>query len=174
MRFFSPNQQMTFCNYNNNNYISRYEPSSPPIHITNNVEQIIPQVFLSSDWPFWSTDNLRHHGISHIININNAQRPLSATITKSEDINLPDCVAAALPTSSDDCIDLTEFECLDLDFAEIPFLTAVLPNCYKAVKFLDKALNNSGTVLFKEKNGKQKSLTVTIAYLMYKYKFNYE
>jgi uncharacterized membrane protein len=39
---------------------------------------------------------------------------------------------------------------------------------------LDKALNNSGTVLFKEKNGKQKSLTVTIAYLMYKYKFNYE
>jgi hypothetical protein len=142
---------MTFNN--NNSYTIR-----PSRH----VHQIIPQVFLTNDWDFWGPDQLRLHGISHIINING-----SATVLNNNNNNNTEG-AVGIDIYQ---IDQTEFEVLELDFS---FLTTVLPNCYRAVKFLDKALQNSGTVLFKEHDGVQSSLTLTIAYLMYKYKFNYE
>lgn len=62
-----------------------------------------------------------------------------------------------------------DFNVLNLNFGEKSYLTTVLPNCYKAVKFINKALQSGGTILVIDCNGgEQKCLTIIVAYLMYK------
>lgn len=67
-----------------------------------------------------------------------------------------------------------DFETLDLNFGESSYLTTVLPNCYKAVKFIEKALKNNGAVLVIDCIGEsQKCITIVIGFLMYKYNKNF-
>lgn len=65
-----------------------------------------------------------------------------------------------------------EFELLNLHFGE-PYRMQVLPNVYKAVKFLEKALENSGKVLIGEEIGLQKCATIVIGYLMYHFRLKF-
>lgn len=68
----------------------------------------------------------------------------------------------------------SDFETLDLNFGETSYLTTVLPNCYKAVKFIEKALKNDGAVLVIDCIGEsQKCITIVIGFLMYKYNKNF-
>lgn len=68
----------------------------------------------------------------------------------------------------------SNFETLDLNFGETSYLTTVLPNCYKAVKFIEKALKNNGAVLVIDCIGEsQKCITIVIGFLMYKYNKNF-
>lgn len=68
----------------------------------------------------------------------------------------------------------TDFETLDLNFGETSYLTTVLPNCYKAVKFIESALKNNGAVLVIDCIGEsQKCITIVIGFLMYKYNKNF-
>lgn len=67
-----------------------------------------------------------------------------------------------------------DFETLDLNFGESSYLTTVLPNCYKAVKFIEIALKNNGAVLVIDCIGEnQKCITIVIGFLMYKYNKNF-
>lgn len=67
-----------------------------------------------------------------------------------------------------------DFETLDLNFGESSYLTTVLPNCYKAVKFIERALKNNGAVLVIDCIGEsQKCITIVIGFLMYKYNKNF-
>lgn len=68
----------------------------------------------------------------------------------------------------------SDFETLDLNFGESSYLTTVLPNCYKAVKFIENALKNNGAVLIIDCMGEnQKCITIVIGFLMYKYNKNF-
>lgn len=68
----------------------------------------------------------------------------------------------------------SDFETLDLNFGETSYLTTVLPNCYKAVKFIEKALKNNGAILVIDCIGEsQKCITIVIGFLMYKYNKNF-
>lgn len=68
----------------------------------------------------------------------------------------------------------SDFETLDLNFGETSYLTTVLPNCYKAVKFIEKALKDNGAVLVIDCIGEsQKCITIVIGFLMYKYNKNF-
>lgn len=69
----------------------------------------------------------------------------------------------------------SDFETLDLNFGESSYFTAnVLPNCYKAVAFIEKALKNNGAVLVIDCIGEhQKCITIVIGFLMYKYNKNF-
>lgn len=65
-----------------------------------------------------------------------------------------------------------EFELLNLHFGE-PYRMQVLPNVYKAVKFLEKALENSGKVLIGEEFGLQKAATIVIGFIMYRFRLKF-
>lgn len=69
----------------------------------------------------------------------------------------------------------SDFDTLDLNFGESTYFTAnVLPNCYKAVAFIEKALKNNGAVLVIDCIGEnQKCITIVIGFLMYKYNKNF-
>lgn len=73
-----------------------------------------------------------------------------------------------------DSLSQSDFEILDLNFGETSYLTTVLPNCYKAVKFIEKALKHNGAVLVIDCiGGNQKCITIVIGFLMYKYNKNF-
>lgn len=69
----------------------------------------------------------------------------------------------------------SDFATLDLNFGESTYFTAnVLPNCYKAVAFIENALKNNGAVLVIDCIGEhQKCVTIVISFLMYKYNKNF-
>lgn len=69
----------------------------------------------------------------------------------------------------------SDFATLDLNFGESTYFTAnVLPNCYKAVAFIENALKNNGAVLVIDCIGEhQKCVTIVIGFLMYKYNKNF-
>lgn len=68
-----------------------------------------------------------------------------------------------------------DFETLELNFGESAYFTAnILPNCYKAVVFIENALKNNGAVLVIDCIGEnQKCITIVIGFLMYKYNKNF-
>lgn len=67
-----------------------------------------------------------------------------------------------------------DFETLDLNFGESSYLTTVLPNCYKAVKFIDNAMKRNGAVLLVDCiDENQKCITIAVGFLMYKYNKNF-
>lgn len=107
------------------------------------VEQIIPGIYLDASEDAWTPEKLRIHGFTHIISINRK------------------CDSG-----------MDDLEKLELNFGE-SFLTTVLPNCYKAVKFIEKALTKSGAILVFEKRGYQKCITIVVGYIMFKYNLNF-
>lgn len=127
------------------------------------VEQIIPGVYLSSSNEYWTPQMLRSHGFTHIIHID-------------KNVDYPDTVAnnnnspnPGSPTTNH----ATDFETLDLNFGGETYLAAVLPNLYKAVKFIDKALMNGGAIIVFDSVGYQKCVTVVSGYLMFKHNLNF-
>lgn len=76
--------------------------------------------------------------------------------------------------SNENFIGHSDFETIDLNFGESSYLTTVLPNCYKAVKFIESALKNNGAVLVIDCTGEnQKCITIVVGFLMYKYNKNF-
>lgn len=61
---------------------------------------------------------------------------------------------------------------LNLNFGH-PYSMTVLPNLYRAVKFLEKALENSGRVFIGDDFGNEKAVTILIAFIMYKYRLKF-
>lgn len=128
------------------------------------IDKIMPDIYYSNVAEFWSPEKLRAHGFTHIINIDrhiqkDIQNPITnyTSLNKLYDINDYN----------------TSFKTLHLDFVEESYLTTVLPNCYKAVKFIDKALQNNGAILIIDRFNNQKCLTIVIGYLMYKNNINF-
>lgn len=80
-----------------------------------------------------------------------------------------------LYASNENLFGHSDFETLDLNFGESSYFTAnVLPNCYKAVAFIENALKNNGAVLVIDCIGEnQKCITIVIGFLMYKYNKNF-
>lgn len=111
---------------------------------------------------------MHSHGFTHIIhidkNINTTQTPLTSATEAANNIN------SSLVTS--ESIYDYDVETLDLNFGETYF-PAVLPNLYKAVKFIDKALKNGGTILVFDSAGYQKCVTAVVGFLMYKHNISY-
>lgn len=82
--------------------------------------------------------------------------------------------SSADPIKNENLFGHSDFETLDLNFGESSYLTTVLPNCYKAVKFIENALKNNGAVLVIDCIGEnQKCITIVIGFLMYKYNKNF-
>lgn len=123
------------------------------------VDQIMPGIYLTNTSEAWTPERLRSHGFTHVINI---------------DRHIEDFFIARNDHNCNRTCDFgSEFETLDLNFGEKSYLTTVLPNCYKAVKFIDKALQNGGAILVIDCNSNQKCLTIVTAYLMYKNNINF-
>lgn len=111
-----------------------------------------------------TTEILRRHKFTHLINIDkeyflrNVQfdQQISEGAESIIDVNDP----------------AVEFEILDLNFGH-PYSMTVLPNLYRAVKFLEKALENSGRVIIGDELGNEKAVTILIAFIMYKYRLKF-
>lgn len=109
-------------------------------------------------------DNLRSHKFTHLINIDREMFPTHRPHITAARVDPELTVDASDPS--------VQFEILDLHFGERHIMT-VLPNIYKAVKFIEKSLENSGKVLIGEYMGQQKAVTIVIAFIMYKFRLNF-
>lgn len=111
-----------------------------------------------------ATEFLRRHKFTHLVNIdkeyflrNSGQESAGGAGAESViDVNDP----------------AVEFEILNLNFGH-PYSMTVLPNLYRAVKFLEKALENSGRVFIGDDFGNEKAVTILIAFIMYKYRLKF-
>lgn len=110
-------------------------------------------------------DSLQGHKFTHLINIDREMFP-----THSRPHITVDPQSDTLTVDASD--PSVQFETLDLHFGE-RYLMMVLPNIYKAVKFIEKALDNSGKVLIGEDLGQQKATVIVIAYIMYKFRLKF-
>ncbi|KAM7350802.1 uncharacterized protein ACRADG_009249 [Cochliomyia hominivorax] len=161
------------------------------------VECVMPGIYLTKDFISWKEQQLRAHGFTHIIIIDKHiqelyypnQQPdifklcsINNEKTKnlrqgsrhdnSSSLNAFDYYCP--PTAANHLSFGKEFEVIDLNFGEKSYLTTVLPNCYRAVKFINKALQAGGTILVIDCNGgEQKCLTIIVAYLMYKHNISF-
>lgn len=131
-------------------------------------EQIFPGIYLTLCEDKWTTDKLRTHGFTHIIRIDR-----HITTNHTNERNATNDIKSI--TSQTNALDrdhfpphLDGFETLDLNFGETSYLTTVLPNCYKGVRFIDNALKNGGCVLIVDRITNEKCITVVVGFLMYK------
>lgn len=122
-----------------------------------------------------------------VFNVPLCRASISASISTVDPAELSQCSAHAHDMQLDelfvrqssltrhvDSLSQSDFEILDLNFGETAYLTTVLPNCYKAVKFIEKALKHNGAVLVIDCiGGNQKCVTIVIGFLMYKYNKNF-
>lgn len=130
------------------------------------MEQIFPGIYLTLCEDKWTTDKLRTHGFTHIIRID---RHIKTTSHTSTDRNpSSETKSASLLDRDHLSPHLDGFETLDLNFGETSYLTTVLPNCYKGVRFIDNALKNGGRVLIVDRITNEKCITVVVGFLMYK------
>lgn len=174
-------KQMSVQRSNDNGNVTAIAPV-----INNTMEKIYPGIYLTADRSAYTANDLKLYGFTHIIYID---KHINETIVVDANGNLNnrdnDNNNAA---TNEQCIDLTtanvceqellfggpNFDILDLNFGESTYLTTVLPNCYKAVKFIEKALKNNGAVLVIDPaSSKQKCVTIVVGYLMYKYNKNF-
>lgn len=111
-----------------------------------------------------ATEFLRRHKFTHLVNIDKEYflRNVQFEQTNAEG-------AEAIIDVNDPAV---EFEILNLNFGH-PHSMTVLPNVYRAVKFLEKALENSGRVFIGDDFGNQKAVTILIAFIMYKYRLKF-
>lgn len=123
------------------------------------------------------TDNVKYHSFN--VNNSNCNDSIScsnnhAETFKNETSTTNRTNASTMFKTNEILFGHNEFETLDLNFGESSYLTTVLPNCYKAVKFIDKALKNNGAVLVVDCiGGNQKCITIVIGFLMYKHNKNF-
>ncbi|XP_037936169.1 uncharacterized protein LOC119670116 [Teleopsis dalmanni] len=148
------------------------------------VENVMPGIYLTKNFIAWNEQNLRTHGFTHIIIIDKHIQelyypsPVFKLITQEANVNFDpynDSGFEYCSSSSTSSLSFgKEFEAIDLNFGEKSYLTTVLPNCYRAVKFINKALQRGGTILVIDCNGsEQKCLTIIVAYLMYKHNISF-
>lgn len=122
-------------------------------------EEIFPGICLSLYENIWTKEKIHLNRFTHIIRIDGHILKNDHNYKFTNTTNL---------ISSGDTTDFSEFEMLDLNFGESSYLTTVLPNCYKGVKFIDKALKSDGSVLIIDQINNEKCITVVVGYLMYK------
>lgn len=151
--------------------------------ITANVaalEKIYSDIYLISDRNEFSANDLKLFGFTHIIYIDKHISENAGSVDDNGNSNKSaQPIDRRILTSPTVCEDELlfggpNFEILDLNFGESTYLTTVLPSCYKAVKFIEKALTNNGAVLVIDSAGnKQKCVTIVVGYLMYRYNKNF-
>ncbi|KAG4065870.1 hypothetical protein HA402_012548 [Bradysia odoriphaga] len=130
------------------------------------MEQIFPGIYLTLCEDKWTTDKLRTHGFTHIIRID---KHIKTSHTSTDRISSDTKAVSQLLVDRDHLSPhLDGFETLDLNFGETSYLTTVLPNCYKGVRFIDGALKNGGRVLIVDRITNEKCITVVVGFLMYK------
>lgn len=112
---------------------------------------------------------------SDILNLPGTSTAAGCSSSFNQDMPIDDDSFTMLSLSSKvDMLNRGDFEILDLNFGETSYLTTVLPNCYKAVKFIEKATKQNGAVLVIDCiGGSQKCITIVIGFLMYKYNKNF-
>lgn len=115
-----------------------------------------------------ATEILRRHKFTHLVNIDKEYflRNVNFGHLNTEG------GGGAEATTIDVNDPAVEFEILDLNFGH-PYSMTVLPNLYRAVKFLEKALENSGRVLIGDEIGHEKAVTILIAFIMYRYRMKF-
>ncbi|XP_011206786.2 uncharacterized protein LOC105228598 [Bactrocera dorsalis] len=144
------------------------------------VESVMPGIYLTKNFIAWNEENLRSHGFTHIIIIDKHIQelyypsPIFKLSTENTTVDAFDTYEYFSHPATASLKFGKEFEAIDLNFGEKSYLTTVLPNCYRAVKFINKALLAGGTVLVIDCNGsEQKCVTIVVAYLMYKHNINF-
>lgn len=132
------------------------------------VEQIFPGIYLTLCEDKWTTDKLHSHGFTHIIRIDKHIKA-NHTNASTDDTKLASQQTNQISSDRDHLSPhLNGFETLDLNFGETSYLTTVLPNCYKGVRFIDNALKRGGRVLIVDRITNEKCITVVVGFLMYK------
>lgn len=144
------------------------------------LESLMPGIYLTKNFIAWNEENLRAHGFTHIIIIDKHIQelyypsPIFKLSTHNTTVKAFDTFEYFSHSASTSLKFGKEFEAIDLNFGEKSYLTTVLPNCYRAVKFINKALLAGGSILVIDCNGsEQKCLTIIVAYLMYKHNINF-
>lgn len=144
------------------------------------IESIMPRIYLAKNFIVWNKENLLAHGFTHIIIIDKHIQQLyypspTGKLSPRADADIDHHTKADLTCNAISQFNFGNgFETIDLNFGEKSYLTTVLPNCYRAVKFINKALQANGTLLVIDCNGgEQKCLTIIVAYLMYKNNINF-
>lgn len=134
------------------------------------IERIFPGIYLTLDEDLWTPGKLRLNGFTHIIRIDKhiSHEKLCAATEEAFILNNETSKMKLHTDQPAKSNDFTEFETLDLNFGEAAYLTTVLPNCYKGVKFIEQALNNGGSVLIIDRLNNEKCITVVVGFLMYK------
>ncbi|XP_037028120.1 uncharacterized protein LOC119068576 [Bradysia coprophila] len=129
------------------------------------MEQIFPGIYLTLCEDKWTTEKLRTHGFTHIIRID---KHIKTSHTTDRNASSDNKTVSQSLLDRDHLSPLDGFETLDLNFGETSYLTTVLPNCYKGVRFIDSALKNGGRVLIVDRITNEKCITVVVGFLMYK------
>lgn len=140
------------------------------------LERIYPDIYLTADRSAYTANDLKLYGFTHIIYIDKHIGERGGMVDANGNAISGQQRILTSPTVCEDELVFggPNFEILDLNFGESTYLTMVLPNCYKAVKFIEKALKNNGVVLVVDSAGnKQKCVTIVVGYLMYKYNKNF-
>lgn len=131
------------------------------------MEQIFPGIYLTLCEDKWTTDKLRSNGFTHIIHIDKHIKTIHTTNDRPASNDTTNKLASH--TDRDHLSPhLDGFETLELNFGETSYLTTVLPNCYKGVRFIDNALRHGGRVLIVDRITNEKCITVVVGFLMYK------
>ncbi|XP_065365150.1 uncharacterized protein LOC135958196 [Calliphora vicina] len=161
------------------------------------VECVMPGIYLTKDFISWKEEQLRARGFTHIIiidkhiqelyypnqqpdifklcSMNNEKAKSLTHGARRDDSSSLNAFDYYCPPSAVNHLSFSkEFKVIDLNFGEKSYLTTVLPNCYRAVKFINKALQAGGMILVIDCNGgEQKCLTIIVAYLMYKHNISF-
>lgn len=179
----SEQQFQILCNMNNPSGPITPTQSPPSFFVTQqlSVENVMPGIYLTKNFISWTEENLRTHGFTHIIIIDKHIQELyypSPVFKLSSRVRRDFEDKRFDKFTANECRShlsfSKEFEAIDLNFGEKSYLTTVLPNCYRAVKFINKALKAGGTILVIDCNGgEQKCLTIIVAFLMYKNNTNF-
>lgn len=113
------------------------------------------------------TEFLRRHKFTHLVNIDKEYFLRNLPVRQQQQ-QMHDGAESVIDVNDP----TVEFEILDLNFGH-PHSMTVLPNLYRAVKFLEKALENSGRVFIGDDFGNEKAVTILIAFIMYKYRLKF-
>lgn len=129
--------------------------------------------------PSTSTNNGRSHSMIDrspgSSNSNATTSDCSTSMSFNHEMPIDDEAPMKRYASNENLFGHSDFDTLELNFGDSSHFTAnVLPNCYKAVAFIEKALKNNGAVLVIDCMGEhQKCITIVIGFLMYKYNKNF-
>lgn len=195
------NNNMTMFN-GNSSPPQQISPTAAEVNFNSElmIENVMPGIYLTKNFICWKKEQLKAHGFTHVIIIDKHiqelyypnQQPEIFKLCRSDYATNRNGTGATADGIYDDSSSLNtftgydssptastlnfgkEFEVIDLNFGEKSYLTTVLPNCYRAVKFINKALQSGGSILVIDCNGgEQKCLTIIVAYLMYKHNISF-